>query len=31
VIIDPEADVLPFVPPGRSYKDIIIPGGYPKK
>ncbi len=31
VIINPEADVLPFVPPGRSYKDIIIPGGYPRK
>jgi len=31
VLIDPEADVLPFVPPGRSYKDIILPGGYSKK
>lgn len=31
VPIDPEADVLPFVPPGRSFKDIIIPVGYAKK
>ncbi|MEM1584046.1 MAG: biosynthetic-type acetolactate synthase large subunit [Nitrososphaerota archaeon] len=31
VPVDPEADVLPFVPPGRSFKDIIIPGGYAKK
>ena len=31
VIINPEADVLPFVPPGRGYKDMIIPGGYPRK
>ncbi|MEN2974361.1 MAG: biosynthetic-type acetolactate synthase large subunit [Candidatus Caldarchaeales archaeon] len=31
VPINPEADVLPFVPTGRSYKDIIIPGGSTRK
>ncbi|MEM0275429.1 MAG: thiamine pyrophosphate-dependent enzyme, partial [Nitrososphaerota archaeon] len=30
VPINPEEDVLPFVPPGRSYKDVILPGGLRK-
>lgn len=30
VPINPEEDVLPFIPPGRSYKDIILPGGLRK-
>lgn len=31
VPINPEADVLPFVPPGKSFKEMILPGGYVKK
>ncbi len=31
VPVNPEADVLPFVPPGKSFKEIILPGGYSKK
>lgn len=31
VPINPEADVLPFVPAGKSFKDIILPGGLSRK